>query len=281
MALLDRRLCVAIGHFNPRLGDVRGNTEEVIRLSRAAAEQGAELVLFPEGCLTGNALRDISRQALLPAEPSAFTALRQTAVGQGIAICAGFAAPVAGSANIVHAIALPDGQVLFQRKAFRTAQEAAFLIPWPDPARTVFAVQGVRAVVVICSEYGAPAVERELAAVRPDLILHPSAGRMTEAHILRPGVDRSTAAAGMAAECRAVIEGASKEVAQRGIPKLGANPLGFDGETWWPGNSFIIEGDGRVAAWLPGENDPARMAPAIAVAEVTIRGVDGDLPQRR
>jgi predicted amidohydrolase len=272
MALPDRRLCVAIGHFNARLGDVRGNTDEVCRLSRRAASQGTKLILFPEGCLTGNALHDLSQQALLPVDPAAFVALRDTAVEQGIAICAGFVAPADGKANVVHAIALPDGQVLFQRKAFRTTEEPAFLMAWPDPARTVLEVEGVRAVVVICSEYGAPAVERELAAVRPDIILHPSAGRMTEAHILKPGVDRSAAVAGIAAECRAVLDSACKKVAQRGIPKLGANPLGFDGATWWPGNSFIIDAQGRVAAWLPGENDPARMAPAIAVAEIAVRG---------
>ena len=249
--------------MTPRLDDTAANIAKVCDLSGAAARDGARLILFPEGCLTGNAFPPV-RQPALDAVPDSFAPLIETARRGGIVICAGFVAPFGDRFNVAHAIVLPDGRVLFQRKAACVNGEPAHLTAWPDPARAVFTLDGFRVAIAICSEYGLPHVETALATARPAVILHPSAGRMTPDELAPHGARSG----GFHAQCRRVVELAAAEVKSRGVPKLSANPIGFDGHTWWPGNSYAVGADGVVLAWIPGENDPARMKPAVSVFDL-------------
>ncbi|MBI2438608.1 MAG: carbon-nitrogen hydrolase family protein [Lentisphaerae bacterium] len=265
-----KTLRVAIAQFNSRLGDLAGNMAEVARLSREAAQQGARLILFPEGCLTGNALKDARQQAVLPMEAQAFQPLRAIADERNITICAGFATPYNDKFNIVHAILQPGEKPLFQRKAWRAPTEPTFLDPWPDPERMSFVLDGVHLAVAICSEYGAPKVEAALAKVKPAVILQPSAGSLTEEQAWKDNTKPTAAATAFSQEWRAVVERAVEDIQRRRVAKLGANPIGFDGETWWPGNSFAIDATGKILIWLEGENRPSRMKAAVGVAELTI-----------
>ena len=51
-------LALTIAQTNPTLGDVHENLGEHLRVATAAADEGADLVLFPELSLTGYFLRD-------------------------------------------------------------------------------------------------------------------------------------------------------------------------------------------------------------------------------
>ncbi|HVP37583.1 MAG TPA: nitrilase-related carbon-nitrogen hydrolase, partial [Candidatus Saccharimonadales bacterium] len=50
---------VAIAQMNATVGDLRGNADRVLELSRRAAERGADLVCFPELALTGYPPEDL------------------------------------------------------------------------------------------------------------------------------------------------------------------------------------------------------------------------------
>lgn len=258
-------LRVAIGQMNARLGDVDGNIREAVRLSSLAAAEGARLIILPEGCLTGNAIGSPAQQETLSLEPGPFRPLCECAADHGIAICAGFAAVFGEKFNIVHAIVESSRRVLFQRKAFRATTEPEFLAPWPDPARTMFNVDGARVAIVICSEMGVKPVMDDLARRAPDIVLHPSAGHMNEQELLRSGRPSTPEARAFEMNCRRVVERAAQRVKERGIPLLGANPVGYDGATWWPGNSYGVDAGGTVRLWLKGENRPERMENAFAV----------------
>ena len=79
------------------------------------------------------------------------------------------------------------------------------------------------------------------------------------------------AVASFSEECRGVVEKAAQQARLTGMPKAGANPLGFDGETWWPGNSYAVDARGEVVLWLPGENRPERMRqPRLAVGNLPV-----------
>jgi len=52
-------LNVAFGQINPTIGDVPGNAENVVSTYQNAVNQGADLVLFPELCLTGYPPQDL------------------------------------------------------------------------------------------------------------------------------------------------------------------------------------------------------------------------------
>lgn len=265
---MSSSLRIALGQMVSRLQDTAGNMAEAVRLSEEAARQGARLFLLPEGCLTGNALASPARQAVLPVDPGPFAPLAAAARRTGLTICAGFATPYDDKFNVVHAIVLPTGEVRFQRKSTRASTEPAFLAPWPDATRVPFEVDGVPAVVVVCSEMGGKAVMTAVAEVAPRLILHPSAGCMKPAELRRDGEPETPEAAGFDASCRRVVDRAAERIREHGIARMGSNPVGFDGETWWPGNSYAVDAQGQVRLWLPGENRPARMIGSVGVADM-------------
>ena len=72
-------LKVATAEMVCRLNDPAGNLAEACRLSEEAGIKKARLVLFPEGCLTGTAIRHRTNQAVLPATPEPFAPLQQVA----------------------------------------------------------------------------------------------------------------------------------------------------------------------------------------------------------
>jgi predicted amidohydrolase len=253
-----------------RLHGTAENRATACRLSREAARQGARLIVFPEGCLTGNALSGPDQQAVLPVEPGAFEDLSRVASACGITICAGFITSYGAGFNTAQAIIEPSGAVRFQRKAFRANTEPPFLRAWPDPAREVFEVEGVRVAIAICSEFGAPGVREALAQAAPDLVLHPSAGSMKPEQVWHDGEPLSPAMLAFDPDCRLVVTRAAEAVKRSGLPKMGTNPIGFDGETWWPGNSYAVDGGGRVVLWLKGRNKPVWMQSSVAVADMAL-----------
>jgi predicted amidohydrolase len=263
----------AICQMLSKLNATEDNMAEACRLATEAAEQGAQLILLPEGCLTGNAISGPARQATLPTEPSALAPLCAVSADKGITICAGFATPCGGMFNIVHAVVQPEGKVLFQHKAFRASTEPTFLTPWPRPERIVFYVGSVRVVIAICSEFGAPGIKEEMQRAMPHLILHPSAGCMKKDEVIVEGQPIAQAAMDFDSNCSKVVSRAAESVKAARMPRLGANPIGFDGETWWPGNSYAIDGLGNVVSWLKGENHPSTMVSSIAVADMPLDGL--------
>lgn len=263
-------LRVAIAQTAGRLNAWQENMQEVASLSEEAARQGARLILFPEGAITGNAFHDRRRQDAIPASTVSFAPLTTVAVRRGITICAGFTTPLQDKLNNVFAIVQPDGNIWFQHKCFRSSTEPEFLIAWTDPRRTVFDVDGVRVVISICSEYGVPAIEAAVRTVAPDIILHPSAGCLMHDQLASNEVEAVGPAREFPTLARTGVESSVREVAARGIPKVSANPVGFDGETYWPGNSFIIGSDGQILLWLRAENNPARMHSSVGVTDVPV-----------
>lgn len=244
------------------------NMAEACRLAEAAAAADARLLLLPEGCLTGNALTDPARQASMPAEPAPFKPLLDIAKRTGLTICAGFTTRLEDRFNVAHAILLPDGTALFQHKAFRASGEPAHLKAWPDPARTAFTVDGARFVITICSEFGWPAIMASAEQCRPDLILHPSAGRMEDNEVWHPDRLEEPPVRDFSLNCRKVVEGAARQNAKLGIPRMAANPVGFDGETWWPGNGYAVSATGEILAWVEGENRPDRMVSRLGFLDI-------------
>jgi predicted amidohydrolase len=261
---------IAIGQMKVGPLDNPGlNMEEACRLAGEAGAAGARLLLLPEGCLTGNALNGPGRQAALPAEAAPFEPLSRIARKTGLTLCAGFTTRLAdGFFNVAHAILAPDGSARFQHKAFRASGEPKHLKAWPDPARTAFTVDGRTIVITICSEYGRPDIMESARACRPDLILHPSAGRMNDNEVWRAGHENEPPVRDFLANCRNVVESAAKANAQDGLHRVAANPVGFDGETWWPGNGYAVSGKGEILAWVEGENRPERMLSRLGYVEL-------------
>lgn len=264
---MKQKICVAVGQFAPLLMNVPENIKASCRLAAAAAEQGARLILLPEGCLTGNAISGPEKQAALEMNSGVFRELQETADSSGIVICAGFATVAGDKFNIVQAVVRPGAGILYQRKSTRASTEPEFLMAWPDYGRVVFAVDGVNIAMKICSEGSSTKVAEAIRACGAGIVLYPSAGCIKASEVIGDDADPA-----LVAEARKEFETglarSAELVHSSGIPHLIANPVGFDGETWWPGNSFIIDGEGVVRGVLPGEKRAACMKPAFVTGEV-------------
>ncbi len=263
-------LKVAVGQFPPCLLDVPGNLKIAARLSETAAKHGAKLILLPEGCLTGNALSGPDKQAHLPLSADAFEPLQRIADRHGITICPGLATRLGETFTLVQAILRPGAPPLFQRKCFRANGEPSFLEAWPDPERVVFDVSGVRVVIKICSECACGIVVEQIERADPAIILFPSAGRIEPENVIHETNEPDNGHTCSAAGFDAVLTRNIDMVRNCGIPHLVSNPVGFDGETWWPGNSFILDGDGSVVARLAGACRADRMRPDICVGTIHV-----------
>lgn len=262
-------LKIAIGQMPALLHKTPTNIKMAVSLAERAAENGARLLLLPESCLTGYAIDEQAEQAVLEPTAAAFAELTAVARQQDITICAGFASAYADGINVAHAIIQPNGSVIVQRKSTRAATEPEFYRTWPDPARTVFEVDGIRIVVVICSEMGDLAVANAVIRSEAQLILHPSAGVLREDEIRHSPITEKEKKSDLQGMLQ-VVERAAEQVATTGRPRLAANPIGFDGSHYWPGNSYAIEGNGAIRIWLHGTCVPDEMQPAIGVEEINI-----------
>ena len=50
---------IALAQISPVTGDLRGNTETIIREIAAARDKGADMVIFPEMAITGYCISDL------------------------------------------------------------------------------------------------------------------------------------------------------------------------------------------------------------------------------
>src|SRR3954451_18021531 len=82
------RLAIALAQLNPTVGDVSGNAEKVRGARVAAAEQGADLILFPELFIAGSPPEDlVLKPAFQAACRTAVEALaRETASGPAVLV---------------------------------------------------------------------------------------------------------------------------------------------------------------------------------------------------
>ncbi len=80
---------ITIAQFDPAPGDIDGNTSQILALMAAAQQQGAQLVVFPEECISGYCVGDLNRNEMLVRESLA-------ALEQRIAPAAGATAAVIG-----------------------------------------------------------------------------------------------------------------------------------------------------------------------------------------
>ncbi|OFV67124.1 MAG: NAD+ synthetase [Candidatus Syntrophoarchaeum caldarius] len=80
---------MALGQINPTVGDISGNTSKIIRFIKAAAERGADLVVFPELAITGYPPKDLLLKPSFIKDNR--DALKQIiTASEGIAVVTGF-----------------------------------------------------------------------------------------------------------------------------------------------------------------------------------------------
>jgi predicted amidohydrolase len=112
---MKRDRSLAAGQTIPRRGDVDANLAEHLRLARVAAEEGAELLLFPELSLTGYELDLAEKLAFAPRDPR-LEALAEAAAAFALTLVVGAPARVDGRLQLGAFIVAPNGGVALYAK---------------------------------------------------------------------------------------------------------------------------------------------------------------------
>ncbi len=145
---------VASVQFEHAPGDKQANLEKVRRFTAEAVEQGVELVVFPEMCITGYwFLRDLSREQLLalaesvPSGPTTGELVR-LAKRQNLSVGAGLLEiSDEGEMFNSYVVAMPDGRTVCHRKLHAFVNEHIA----SGSEFTVFDLpNGNRAAILIC-----------------------------------------------------------------------------------------------------------------------------------
>jgi NAD+ synthase (glutamine-hydrolysing) len=150
---------IALGQINPTVGDLAGNVGRISRFAHEASRRGAELVVFPELCVTGYPPRDLVEKPsfLLRSEQAVHQLAAETA-DLPISIVAGYVGRShqnTGKQATNSAAVVRGGHVVFrQTKALLPTYDVFDEDRYFEPAdrQGLFPVGGERLAVAICED---------------------------------------------------------------------------------------------------------------------------------
>ncbi len=165
-----------------KVADVQYNVEEIERLVVKAEEEGVELLVFPELCVTGYTCQDLFRSAhLLDASDEALSLLTDFSLGRGITFVVG--APIRQDDRLMNsAVIISNGQRHYIHKTFlpnynEFYEKRWFSVEALDAEPRIFRLpNGVTFGVEICEDlWSAIPPSSTLATSGADIILNLSA----------------------------------------------------------------------------------------------------------
>ncbi len=235
---MQRTLRLALGQFNPTVGDIAGNTARIIELIDEARASHADLVAFPELAVTGYPPEDLLFKPSFLADNSA-AVQRIAAASRGIAVivgCVEVGDDIANAAAVIN-----DGRVLGWYRKMYLPNYGVF-----DEDRyfrkgdlcPVYVINGCPVGVNICEDIWYPvgpiAVQRDAGA---EVIVN---------------INASPFHAGKAAQRERMI---ATRAADNGVFVAYLNTVGGQDELVFDGASVVCAPDGAVIARGPSFED--------------------------
>lgn len=261
---MPQQFTVAAGQFAPAVGRPEQNARTAARLAAEASAMGARFILFPEMIITGHdaAGKDL-RPTAIPLDHPAVAILQNAAAEHDIAISAGMVEETEEGYYCTQPVACPDGSLPYQRKGCAPDADDWKL----DDDRTLIEVDGLRICIMICADSKHQHLWQRVEELSPDLVCHPSAGYDWWFHEgEEPDPEELKAEH---AKMFSSIQSAQKRALELDCAYMVSNPIGPTATVYWPGNSGIVDRDGAVVAWLPGEVVIERMRPGYVVGHIT------------
>jgi predicted amidohydrolase len=255
-------------------GDKDGNFARLARLAEQAAQAGAQIVAFPECCLTGywflRRLGVPQLAALAEPVPDGPATKRLAALAARLGITVGAGLVESGEPGTFHntyVVAMPDGRVVRHRKLHAFEHPAI----QAGAEHTVFDTpHGVRAAVLVC--YDNNIVENvRIAALRGAELLiapHQTGGcRTTNPHLMglierRLWDEREANPEAIERELRGekgrawLLRWLPSRAHDNGLFLLFSNGVGIDDDEIRTGNAMVLDPYGRVLAetWKAGDD---------------------------
>ena len=241
---------IALAQINPTVGDVRGNCRKIVSWSRRGAAEGADLVVFPELCVTGYPPLDLlDSPRFIEAVEDALAELASSLPhGTGVVIGAPVRNPRSTGKRLFNAALLFEGgrRVAEVHKrllpTYDIFDEYRYFEPgWSSP---VVEFRGLRLGLHVCEDmwnneeqaehhlYEANPID-ELAAAGIDLYVNISASPFAVGkHALRNDV--------VAGSCR-----------EHRLPFVLVNTVGANTEIIFDGDSRVHDSDGSLIVCAP------------------------------
>ena len=229
-------LSITLAQLNQSVGDIQGNSAAMLAARARAKAAGADLIVFPEMQLIGYPPEDlVLKPALIERAAAGLEELAEATADNGPAMLVGSVFVVDG--NLHNGVALLDGgkvaaiRLKHELPNYGTFDEVRLFQPGPLPEPIVF--KGVMIGLPICEDIWHPDVCRHLADFGAELLICIN-GSPYE-------IDKDTLRIDGVAKRRAV---------DTGLPLAYLNRVGGQDELVFDGASFVVNGDGSLAAQL-------------------------------
>src|SRR5690606_11783876 len=187
-------LRIALAQFDFPVGDVAGNADRIIAMTREAREEfGARVVLFPELALCGYPPEDLLLRPSFLADCEAAMHRIAASIGDGVVAVVGW--PQAAGSIVYNAASVLRGGRIERtcRKRelpnYAVFDERRYFDVDPDVEPCVFEVDGVRLGVVICEDLWFPEPLADTCTAAAQLMLVPNASPFEhDKHARRDGL---------------------------------------------------------------------------------------------
>lgn len=246
---MDTEFLLVVAQCGSLVGQIDHNLDVADALCQQAAEKDADLILFPETQATGYSYRDLRALVEATAEGMSGGIVRrygEMAIKHRLAVCGGMFERERDLFFNTQVVAFPDGRIEKQRKGVSACSEMGIIAL--DPIRRVFEWSGCRFGILVCADNALIDAAQQFAALDISLLLHPCAGRIVSSGVEAQAATREEAD---------VAYGVGLSLAEKlDVIYAAANPIGFSGEDFYPGNSWIIDPAG------PGLRSPATALPS-------------------
>ena len=234
---MTETLAITLVQCNQLVGDITANADAMLAARERAARMESDLVVFPEMNLIGYPPEDlVQKPALIERAAAELERLAKATEKDGPAMLVGSVFVRDGALH--NGVALLDGgritatRFKHELPNYGTFDEARLFSPGDLPDPVLF--RGVMLGLPICEDIWHPAVCRHLAEQGAQIFVCVNGSPYEiEKDVLR-------------------IEGVAKRRAiDTGVPMAYLNRVGGQDELAFDGASFVINGDGTLAAQLP------------------------------
>ena len=249
------RLRIALAQLNKSMGDLAGNADAMLAWRAKAAEQGADLIVYPELQLIGYPPEDlVLKPALIARAEIELRRLAEATADGGPAMLVGTV--IANQGALFNCAVLLDGGAIVAIRQKRelpnygTFDEKRLFAPGPLPDPVVF--RGVALGLPICEDIWFPFVTGHLASKGAQILISIN-GSPYE----------------VAKDDFRIKSVCAQRIAETGLPVLYLNRVGGQDELVFDGASFILNADGDIAHMLPDWEE------TLVVTDWSVDPVDG------